>query len=230
MLSADDQLLQPGSNIVLLEVDCTSFGGDVLRFHEHLQSGPIFWKGEQYNPWPYEMTGEAVRGQGKAPTPQLQVANIDGTVGALCLMFDDLIGAVVIKHETYSHYLDAKNFPNGNSQADPSQEKTQRWYLERKSAANNKTITWELSSPIDFQGQMIPARMITQLCEWCMKGEYRGVDCGYTGTAYFDLDGNPVSDPALDDCNGLISTGCKPRFGANGVLRHGGFPAAGLVR
>lgn len=230
MLTADDQLLEPGCEIVLLEVDCTEFGGDVLRYHEHLQSGPIYWKGQAYYPWPYSMTGTARNGQGKAATPSMSVANIDGSIGALCLQLNDLVGAKVTRRSTYSRYLDAQNFPNGNADADPSQEALDVWFIEQKTSANRRSVTWQLSSPYDFQGQRIPARLITPVCEWCMKGEYRGVDCGYTGTAYFDIDGNPVLDPAQDECSGLISTGCKPRFGATGVLRHGGFPAAGLIK
>ncbi len=230
MISADDQLLEPGSHVAVVEIDCTIFDGEMLRFHNHLQSGPIIWQGETYQPWPYEQKGMGMRGQGKAPTPSLAAANIDGTIGALCMLYDDLIGAKVTFHETYAKYLDASNFPQGNPDADPSQERVQIWYIERKSSQNNKSVTWELSSPVDFQGQQIPSRMITQLCDWCMKGEYRGPDCGYTGAAMFDEDGNPTDDPAKDKCSGLISTGCRPRFGANNPLRHGGFPASGLIK
>ena len=231
MLTADDQLLEPGSEVNLIEVDCSAFGGPVLSFHEHLQSGPIVWRGQSYLPWPHKLEGTARSGQGKSPTPTLAVANIDGTIGALCLQLDDLVGAKVTVRDTYSRYLDPVNFPSGtNPTADPSQERSQTWYLEQKTSGNRNTITWQLSAPHDFQGQRIPARQITPLCDWCMKGEYRGADCGYTGTAYFDAEGKPVTDPAKDVCSGLVSTGCKPRFGANNPLPHGGFPAAGLVK
>jgi phage-related protein len=42
---------------------------------------------------------------------------------------------------------------------------------------------------------------------------------------WFDKDGNRVDDPSQDVCSGLLSTGCKPRFGENEQLDYGGFPA-----
>ncbi|MOA38762.1 Phage minor tail protein L [compost metagenome] len=62
-----------------------------------------------------------------------------------------------------------------------------------------------------------------------LQGQYRGPDCGYTGTAYFDADGNPVTDPNLDECSGTVNTGCKKRFGQGGELPFGGFPASSLL-
>jgi lambda family phage minor tail protein L len=45
----------------------------------------------------------------------------------------------------------------------------------------------------------------------------------------FDLEGNPVTDPARDRCSGLLSD-CKKRFGEYEPISFGGFPAADLVR
>ena len=45
----------------------------------------------------------------------------------------------------------------------------------------------------------------------------------------FDINGNPVSDPALDRCGGRVSD-CKKRFGEYAVINFGGFPSADRVR
>ncbi len=65
-------------------------------------------------------------------------------------------------------------------------------------------------------------------CHWAMTGGYRGPDCGYTGP-YFDIDGNPTDDPARDECDGCLGTGCIPRFGEGNQLPFGGFPAVSII-
>ena len=75
--------LEAGSKVKLIEVDCTEFGGDILRFHnyevphtteellEYQRQGvdqippkPIMWKGDQYDCWPYQMDGVEMDGTG----------------------------------------------------------------------------------------------------------------------------------------------------------------------
>ena len=47
MITADAQQLEPGGRITVYELDCSSFGADQLFFHQHLQSGVIWWQGRQ---------------------------------------------------------------------------------------------------------------------------------------------------------------------------------------
>ncbi|WKN20787.1 phage minor tail protein L [Azotobacter vinelandii] len=248
MLTADVQLLEPGSEVQLLEVDCTAFGGDLLRFHGHniphtpaelaaftgepeeLPAKPIWWQGNEYAAWPVEVEGLEVTGDGRAPSPTLRVGNIGGSITALCLLFDDLVQAKVRIIETFAHYLDAENFPDGNPQADPSQERVDTWYIDQKNHEDGETVEFALSSPADLQGQMIPARQIHSLCHRALCGEYRGATgCGYTGGPVSTEDGTPTDDPALDACGGLLSD-CTARFGENEPLSFGGFPASSLIR
>jgi lambda family phage minor tail protein L len=51
---------------------------------------------------------------GSGATPKLTVANLDGSITALCLAYDDLLKATVTIHDTLAQYLDARNFPSGN--------------------------------------------------------------------------------------------------------------------
>lgn len=246
MITADVQRLEPGSLIRLLEVDCTSFGGDILRFHGHniphtpaeleaatapedLPAKSIWWQGQEYSAWPVEIEGLEVTGDGKAPNPTLSVGNIDGSISALCLHFDDLLQARVTIRETFAHYLDAVNFDEGNPSADPTQERVQVWYIDQKTAETGEYVEFMLSSPADVQGQMIPARTITAICHWCITGGYRGADCGYNGPPVSTADGAPTDDPALDACGGLL-TDCKARFGEHAELPFGGFPGSSLLR
>jgi lambda family phage minor tail protein L len=251
-INADLQQLEPGNCVRLFEVDGTKFGADVLRFHNHtipytqaeieqlqtdgnpIEAGapygkPIWWQGVEYGAWPVEVSDLEMSTDGQAATPKITVANLNGLITALCLQFEDMAQAKVIIHDTFSHYLDAANFPAGNAEADPEQEKLQVWYIDRKSSEDDETVEFELASPADLRGQKIPTRQITSLCTWCARGWYRtGNGCDYAGTAYFDKNGNPVSDPSLDVCGGLMPD-CKKRYGENNPLSFGGFPGSSLI-
>lgn len=240
-IKLDVQKLEPGQRVRLIEIDCTEFGGDVLRFHnynvEHTQaellaaqtSGTeltpktLRWQGKDYFCWPYSIDGIEIDGTGSAPTPTLAVANADASISALCLAMQDLLQAKVTIHITFQHYLD------GEASADSSQEFVQVWYIDAKTSEDNIVIQWKLSNPADVNGKLIPARQIHSVCYWMLQGKYRGADCGYIGSAFFDDDGNPVADPSKDVCSGLTSTGCKPRFGADNPLPFGGFITSSLL-
>lgn len=218
-ITGDIQQLEPGKLIELYEVDCTLIGGDMLRFHGHLQSTSIFWQGNEYKPWPIQCAGFERTSDAQQPQPTLTVADISGTISALCVFLDDMAGAKVTRHRTLAKYLDASNFPDGNPTADPTAEMgIEIWRIEQKSDEQpGVQVEFTLSSPLDFGGQQLPSFQIIPICQF----DYRGPYCGYTGSAYFDANDNPVDDPALDVCS-LKTSGCECRFGVNNPLPFGG--------
>jgi lambda family phage minor tail protein L len=240
-IKLDVQKLEPGQRVRLVEVNCTEFGGPVMYFHNYnveytqaellaaqtagteLGAKPIIWQGQTYTCWPYDIDGIELDGTGSTASPTLAVANVDSTISSLCLALNDLAQAKVTVHITFQHYLD------GQPGADPTQEFVQIWYIDRKTNEDNVSISWSLSNPADTSGKLIPARQVHSICYWMLQGQYRGADCGYTGTNYFDADGNVVANPALDKCSGLLGTGCKLRFPGNIPLPFGGFPASALM-
>ncbi|MBS0852778.1 phage minor tail protein L [Enterobacter sp. JGM127] len=248
-LNADYQKLEPGDEVRLFEVDGTAFGtGEVLRFHNYslahteaeitaaggdenkLPAKSIWWQGEEYKAWPCQIEGIEASTSGSSAQPKLSVANLDSSITALCLAYDDMLQAKVTIHDTLGKYLDAKNFTGGNPTADPTQEKLKVFYIDAKSNETNEVVEFTLSSPMDLQGLMIPTRQLHSLCTWCIRNKYRtGDGCDYAGTRYFDKNNNPVSDPSLDECNGTL-TACKLRFGENNELSFGGFPGTSLIR
>ncbi len=246
-ITTDLQSLEPGSKVLLFEVDCSAFNGPQLYFHNHsipytekelhhsggdisdLPAKSLWWQDIEYRPWPTMINGLEITSSGSAPSPTLSVGNLDGTISSLCLAYQNLAQAKVKIHMTFAHYLDSRNFPEGNAQADPTQEKVEVWYIDRKTTEDNEVIQFALSSPADLQGILIPTRQIHSLCTWCIRNRYRGPECGYTGTHYFDADDNPVDDPSKDDCGGLM-TSCKLRHGATAELPFGGFPGSALLK
>lgn len=230
-INGDLQKLEPGPLIELFELDGTVLGvPEITRFHGMPDRNPIWWNGEEYSPWPIMAEGFDLTPD-QPPTPKLQVSNINLSITALCLAYDDLVGAKVTRRRTLGKYLDAINFPDGNPTADPEQEMPPEiWYIERKSAESPEVVEFELASALDFNGVQLPRRkIIASRCMWISIGGYRGPYCGYAGPPVAKADDSPTADPALDRCGGRVVS-CKLRFGENEPLPYGGFPAAGLVR
>lgn len=245
-LIADIQKLEPGGEIRLFEIDGTDYGADVIRFHglsiphtpdelaayqfsdEDLPAKSVWWQGHEYLPWPVQIDGIAASSDGTATRPTFSAGNINGRITALCLAFEDLLKFQLTIHETLAQYLDAANFPEGNPDADPTQESLEIWFIDQKTGEDGLQVQWELSSPAEIDNHGLPNRQMTTYCHWAMTGGYRGPDCGYTGGAMFDDDDKPTDDPSLDVCKGTLSS-CKLRFGETNELSFGGFPAVSLI-
>jgi len=225
MITADIQSLSLNAIIELFVMDTTNFPlGEISYFHAGTNSllGPIVWQGNTYRQVPISASGFDISGKGTLPRPRIQVANMNGIFSAVATEFDDLVGCKLIRRRTFAKYLDAVNFPSGvNPTADPNQYfPDDIWYVEQKISENRHVIEWELASVFDLQGVMLPYRQVIQdSCPW----RYRGVECGYTGTNYFDLQDQPTT-LANDFCAKHLSS-CKARF-PNETLPFGGFPGA----
>jgi lambda family phage minor tail protein L len=243
---ADVQRLDLGELVDLFELDLTPFGGEHLRFHGYMQLEVITWQGHEYGPWPIQVDGIEASTEGAPAAPNLAVGNIGtgpdgeplpGVISALCMQFKDLLGARVTMRRTLGRYLDAVNFPDGNPEADPTQELTpQVWEIELKSSEDSSIVTFELATVLDADGVQLPGMIIqTDVCRWTRTGLYRGPYCQYSGAAMFDENDNPTTDPALDYCPGLLSS-CRRRLDANpsgfpgGFMNFLAFPAADRLR
>lgn len=221
-LTADIQQTSVQGLITLYELDARKLGGEIYRFHGH-NDGIINWNGQAFSPVAIEADGLEMRGDGKASTPKLTVGNeINGVqqgLRLLCLRYDDFAGAKLTVIQTLAEYLNSRDSQN---------YKQQIWYVEQKTEENDVSTTFELSNPVDFEGQKIPVRNITNYCHWAVCGKYRGEECGYTGTRRYTVDGKLTNDPVQDKCSGLLAH-CRLRFGENVELPFGGFPASGIV-
>ena len=172
-LIKDIQLLQPGNEVLLFELDGSDWGADILRFHGHaiphlpaelaaagadvdqLPAKAIWWQGNEYNAWPMQIEGIQANSDGFAVRPTITVGNVNGRITALCLAFDNLLEFKLTIRQTLKRYLDQVNFPAGNPEADPTQEALDVWYIDQKVAESGKTVSWELASPGDVGGESI---------------------------------------------------------------------------
>lgn len=226
MIYGELQKLEQSAVIELFEL---VLGTETLRFHGGTNGlhEPVVWQGNTYQPLPVQASGFEMTGKGAFPRPKISLANVEGVISQTIQEHGDLVGNKLIRRRTLAKFLDAVNFPEGNPTADPTSElPADTYFIDRKSSENRVVVEYELASSMDVSGIQLPRRQIIQnACSW----KYRGADCGYTGGPCADQFDNPTTNPALDKCGKRLSS-CKIRFGEDGILPYGGFPAAGLVR
>lgn len=229
-IAAEIQKLAPSSVIELFVLDLALFGQGPVRFHAGTNAlqQRVIWQGNAYDAFPLEVDGFEFNGNGQVPRPRLRVANVTGTITALVLTYQDLVGAKLIRKRTLAKYLDAVNFPDGvNAIADPTAEFADDvFYVDRKSRETRDVVEFELAASFDLEGVTLPRRQIVQnVCPW----RYRGSECGYTASNYFDANDRQMTTSSQDVCGKRLSS-CQARFGQHAELPFGGFPAAGLIR
>ena len=225
--------INPSAIIELFELrlDSTLHGSsDVYRFHAGANAavtGNIVFNSQTYTRIAIKGDGFDYSNTGTLPRPTLTISNLDNTMTALLLLVNattagnDLGGAEVRRIRTLKKYLD------GESAADPNARfPEERWFVDRKASESRDSVTFELASKFDLAGQKIPKRqVIANVCQW----KYRSSECSYTGTDYYDVNGNEVNTEAEDVCGKRVAS-CKLRFGENGELPFGSFPGAGLTK
>lgn len=230
-----------GNFVELYEVDCSKIFGEILRYTpaplivdaNGPVPQPVIWRGETYVPRACRGSGWTWDGQGPLPQPKLSIGNTDRIVGALCVAYDDLQGAVVTRHRVPLENLD------GMPDADPDIElDVDVFVIDQKTLQNKMVVEFKLGSAIDVIGKLVPGRQVLQnYCPW----RYRiwngsgftysqsSAACPYTGPGYFDANGNQHADPSKDVCSKRLGSGCKKRF-TSGDLPFGGFPGAAKFR
>lgn len=209
---------------------------EVYRFHAGVNakavSGHLVWGGNTYYAWPVEAEGFESSVGGTLARPKIRIANTEGSITAVLLELtlltgnQDLVGAEVKRIRTLARFLDAVNFDdNVNPLGTPDPLATlpdEIYYVDRKSAETKDIVEFELASAFDFSNIRLPKRQVlNNICQWI----YRGGECGYGGTSYFDENDAPVGTAAEDVC-GKRLTSCEARFGT-GELPYGGFPGVG---
>lgn len=234
------QSLYPGEIITLIDIDGTKFGANKYCFHsENIAYTPeelmqaretgilppkdIIFRGDVYGARPFGISGIGFTSNGKAEKPQLSLSNLDGRVAALIRSYNGMMQAKVTIWITQADLL------GENGAVEDGAYRKMVYYIERPNFVNRDVARFDLTSPYDMDGIMIPSRLTQSVCYWAQRGWYRsGKGCGYNGSAMFDKDNNPVSDPSQDFCAGTV-TACKLRFGPENELDFGGAAVASLL-
>jgi len=172
-----------------------------------------------YVRFPVEATGFEYTGQGTLPRPTIRVSNVFSIMSAVLsdvnrdVPGNDLCGAKLTRIRTLAKFLPAANFQGGsNPYGNPDVTAIlplEVYYVDRKVSENRDLVEFELVSSLDLAGVRAPKRLcIANLCPW----KYRGAECGYTGTLYFNENDEQVANSTDDICGKRLSS-CVLRFG-----------------
>lgn len=228
-VQSTSQHLETDDVVLLYSIDVSPLGVPQMW---HFTNGPeVKFRGYTFVSADVECEGFEWNGKGAMPQPSIRVSNATRMLSGIVANYKDLVGAKLTRIKTFKKYLD------GAPAANPDEAFSADIYtFEQKSAHDKYQIEWKLSASMDQQGRMIPGRRVLRdVCLWKYRRwtgttfDYSKVKCKYNGNKYFDKDGNPVTDPALDRCGRHVSD-CEKRFGKNAELPFGGFPGTTRVR
>ncbi len=225
--------IEQGALVDLWELDLRPLGGDRYFYcnQTNEKREAVVWQGVAYEPYPITADGFETTSQGAGNRPSLTVSNLLGLVTAAAETYGQLVGALVVRRQTYAQFLDPINFIGGNPSADVAQEVVTKYVVERLISLTSETAVLELATPSESDGAVIPARiMLAGTCPWQYRGGKDGLQdgCPYRGRAVADRFDMPTDDPLKDACSGTL-TGCRARFGATAALPFGGFPSCDKV-
>jgi lambda family phage minor tail protein L len=220
------QSLEPSAIIELFSLQLTqAVNGVDSTFYYHAGTNEltadVVFNGITYSAYPIEVDGFQMTAKGTLPRPLMKIANANSAISSLLVLYNPL-QAKVTRIRTCKKFLDAVNFADGNPSADPTAKfEDEIWYIDRVATESPQVVEFELTSKLDLTNLALPKRQVLEHCPWI----YRGTECGYTGTACFDLNDKPTT--AANDVCAKRYTSCTKRF-PTGKLPFGGFPGARL--
>lgn len=202
-------------------------GGAVLRLTGDADTN-IGFGGEAYTAVPLEAKGFAWTSKTSPGHPVLTLTHAQGLFG-VSLDHGGMQGARVTRIVTFSSECDPPLGEGGGAAFTP-----ECWRVERMSRLDGHQVTLDLQPEARMDGLALPSRvMLGDLCQhryrlWDVeKGrfDYSHATCPYTASSCFDDQGNPVENPAQDQCSLRLENGCRKRF--SGQLPFLGFPGLG---
>jgi lambda family phage minor tail protein L len=235
-IATDVQYLAPGNMVELFELDATDIGADsVFYFTENTDSGgSVFFNSIEYLPLDFEIEGLELSSSGQMPEPTVKLSNVNNTIGTAVNSLEDMVGAILTRRRTFEKYLD------GRPAEDPTaQFPVDIFVIDQKTAHNKQYVEFKLVPFLDYTGVRIPRRQVLRdSCSYLYRTydtdtltfDYTNVDeCPYTGSNYFDSDGESCS--AEDDNCGKRLSDCTKRFPGNSThIPFGGFPNVAKIR
>ena len=139
-----------------LEADLTT-----VQFRDYTTTGTI----RTYEPIPMQIQGFAHSVTGAIARPTISIANIGapfgGAVGSID--YDTLVGLKVIRRLTLNKYL----YGNAGDAQPPVEFPREVWYIDSIKTKDKSQVTFELSSPFDLKGTVVPSRsVVANRCPW----------------------------------------------------------------
>jgi len=191
--------------------------GSYLYFTTHENS--VYMRDKQspytnrlYTSIPISFTGWEQKSEGTYARPAISFANILTTFSDALGNFenDDLVGLKIVRRKTLAIHLDNAAGDANGAPAAPTEFPTQSYIIDRVASFDAMSVSFELSSPFDVSGVMIPARnVLPNTCPWAYQGA--ATDTPYatsTGACTWKLAANNNGFTAFfDNRNNLFATG-----------------------
>jgi lambda family phage minor tail protein L len=161
-ISQEGNKLSPNAYVELFIFDASGIGGAGPLYYTNTSTGEglfgtnIRWKGNEYLPFPFEITGIDNKSDGSAYNrPTITVSNIHKTLMVGVLALGDLIGTKVTRYRTFYKFTDRGSEANSLAHY-PIDE----YYITRKIIQNKQILQFELSNELDRPNSRLPGRQI----------------------------------------------------------------------
>lgn len=162
----------------------------------------ITWQGVDYLPLPIRSEGFSSKGDNELPRPKLQISNAELILSKYLKIYNNFVGAKIIRKRTFAKFLDDENFENGenpffdlstqSSAADlNSQLPDEVFYINRRVTETKEFVEFELSTVFEMDNVFIPNRNVySRYCTWI----YRCNGCRYNGNPKTTSDSKNFTD------------------------------------
>lgn len=231
---SDIQKLAPDNLLYFFDLDATNLGASqIIHFTNHTNYGASIKFGTvEYLPLEFNLE-KIHKTLNEQPELSIEIGNVENTIGSMVYSFNDLCGAKLTIRKTFRKYLDTYTGEIGQNEFE-----REVYIIDQKLIHNKVGIKFKLISLLEFKSQnKIPSRqMIRDVCPFIYRYYTSSafvydhvVGCPYTGSSYFDEEGNSTANPALDKCGKTLDD-CKLRFytDSNSKIPFGGFK--GMVK
>lgn len=217
VIATDSERLVSNSS-VLISLFELEFQGSIYRYHSENIDSDITFDGNAYKVFPMMMEGIEMNADGAAPRPTLSIANVESLLDSSTraevglpadFEIEDLIGSRITRRRTLQKYTGAVT---------PYEFPSDTYVIDRLASKNSLMIQLELTSPFDFGGVRVPARVVTgKYCPWVYKGYSSSADnvssaCYWKdelqisgNSFFFSIDDEPFVKESLGEITGATN-------------------------
>jgi lambda family phage minor tail protein L len=236
------QLQEVGDSLVdLYEIQIRGEADKTIYLYNELEGGTnsVYFNAKEgpsytvreYIAFPLELTGIEYNSDGAAARPTLAMANVLSLVTALALedsqigealdaiaitKNQDLLGSKVTRRRTLAKYLSS---PTGGGTV-PIEFPSQTFILDRVSSENNIFVQFEVASPFDLEGVVLPSRVVVgKYCPWKYQGATAAEPMGgctwpqNSNNVFFTADNTLITGVATYSSITNYSEGAQVEFG-----------------
>lgn len=162
--------LETNGIVEFIELDFTSFGGELLRFcNSSLTPGsPVTFLKKDWISLPFVSSGWKYDGTGNTPRPIIVVPDYNSVFLAYMTLYDDMLGALITRYVTTANIVitrgtEANKIIESTGQYNMSSDLylgPERWKLNAVSEYNGEYMKIELASIFDIRNKSIPSRRL----------------------------------------------------------------------